>query len=83
MNETEAEKRLAELADFQAAARTEVGKTIMAHLRRVTGADKSSFRPGDPQATAFACGLRDAYLLMKRDAEIDLDAALQKLQRKG
>lgn len=82
MNETEAERRLAELAEFQAAVRSPAGQTIMLHLRRVTGAGKSSFRPGDPHATAFCCGLRDAYLLMRRDAEIDLAELEKTIERK-
>lgn len=74
-------ERLRELVAFQSAARTPQGQAVMEHLRRITGADKSSFRPGDPNATAFACGLRDAYLLMKQDAERDpkLDAEKLKL----
>lgn len=76
MNEN-LEKALQHLAEFQAAVKTPAGQAIMRHLRRVTGAGKSSFRPGDPHATAFCCGLRDAYLLMRRDAEIDL-AELEK-----
>lgn len=75
-----AEKRLDELAKFQAAVKTPDGEAIMRHLRHVTGADKSSFRPGDACATAFACGLRDAYLLMRRDAESDLSELAKKIK---
>lgn len=73
--------RLRELVAFQSAVRTPHGQAVMEHLRRICGADKSSFRPGDQYATAFACGLRDAYLLMQQDAERDpkLDAERLKL----
>ena len=76
------EERFKELAGFQQAAKSPDGQRVMEHLRRVTGADKSSYRPGDATATAFACGLRDAYLLMKRDAEIDVSELAEKLKPK-
>lgn len=76
------EERLKELAEFQQAAKTPEGQRIMEHLRRVTGADKSSYRPGAACDTAFACGLRDAYLLMTRDAEIDISAFAEKIKPK-
>lgn len=66
------EKMRHELAEFQAAVKTPDGQKIMEHLRKISGADKSSFRPGDAMATFFCCGLRDAYLLMQQDAERDL-----------
>lgn len=78
---TTALSRLQELAEFQAAVATPAGERIMEHLRIVTGADKSSFRPGDACATAFACGLRDAWLLMKRDAALDISALAEKVKK--
>lgn len=66
------EKMRHELAEFQAAVKTPEGQKVMEHLRTICGADKSSFRPGDAMATFFSCGLRDAYLLMRQDAERDL-----------
>ena len=74
------ETQFAELCEFRRAVTTPAGRTIMEHLRKITGADKSCYRPGDATATAFVCGLRDAYLLMRRDAEIDLDALARKLK---
>ena len=66
--------------EFQEALKTPQGRAVMEHLRRISGADKSSFRPGDACGTAFACGLRDAYLLMLRDAELDVAALAEKLK---
>lgn len=57
-----AAEKVRELAEFQEALKTPQGRAVMEHLRRISGADKSSFRPGDACGTAFACGLRDAEL---------------------
>ena len=71
---------LRELVAFQSALQTPHGQAVMEHLRRVTCADKSSYRGGDPHATSYACGLRDAYLLMVRDAEKPPTIAAEKLK---
>lgn len=76
------EERLKELAEYQRAVETAEGQKVMAHLRKICGADRSCFRPGDDSGTAFACGLRDAYLLMIRDTEIDVSELAEKLKLK-
>ena len=76
-----AREKLAELALCQSAIKTPEGQIVMEHLRKVCGADKSCYRPGDPHATSFVCGLRDAYLLMLKDAKEDISLLAQKLKR--
>ncbi|MDD3885877.1 MAG: hypothetical protein PHI35_03285 [Victivallaceae bacterium] len=59
------------IIELQQAAATAPGKIILDHLKAITGADRSGYRP-NPHDLAYAAGLRDVWCLINEELNIDV-----------